>query len=71
MKDKEIACPRRGSHSVKKNGRTALAKQRYRCTDRLESYRKLLPGTRHWIGKDCTRHIERNNLNFRTHIKRL
>lgn len=41
------------------------------CTDRWESYRKLLPGVRHWVGKDCTRHIERNNLNFRTHIKRL
>lgn len=41
------------------------------CTDRWKSYRKLLPATKHWIGKDSTRHIERNNLNFRTHIKRL
>jgi insertion element IS1 protein InsB len=41
------------------------------CTDKWESYRKLLPGAKHWVGKDCTRHIERNNLNFRTHLKRL
>lgn len=41
------------------------------CTDRWESYRKLLPPAKHWVGKGGTHHIERNNLNFRTHIKRL
>lgn len=41
------------------------------CTDRWKSYSNLLPVTKHWMGKDSTRHIERNNLNFRTHIKRL
>lgn len=40
------------------------------CTDRFETYRKLLPGAKHWIGKGGTHHIERNNLNFRTHLKR-
>lgn len=40
------------------------------CTDRLESYRKLLLAARHWIGKGSTHHIERNNLSFRTHLKR-
>jgi len=41
------------------------------CTDELESYQKFLPPARHWIGKDATQSIERNNLNFRTHLKRL
>ena len=41
------------------------------CTDNWKSYRKHLPGAKHWVGKEATRHIERNNLNFRTHIKRL
>jgi insertion element IS1 protein InsB len=40
-------------------------------TDELETYQKLLPSTHHWISKDGTQRIERNNLNFRTHIKRL
>jgi insertion element IS1 protein InsB len=40
-------------------------------TDKWESYLKLLPQEKHVIGKDGTRHIERHNLNFRTHVKRL
>lgn len=40
-------------------------------TDKWESYLKLLPEKRHAVGKDGTRNIERHNLNFRTHIKRL
>ena len=40
-------------------------------TDKWESYTKSLPVKRHGIGKEGTRHIERHNLNFRTHIKRL
>ena len=27
--------------------------------------------THHWVGKEGTQRIERNNLNFRTHLKRL
>jgi IS1 family transposase/transposase-like protein len=41
------------------------------CTDELESYQKFLPPAQHWIGKEGTQRIERNNLNFRTHLKRL
>lgn len=41
------------------------------CTDAWESYEKLLPTTHHWIGKALTQNIERQNLNFRTHLKRL
>lgn len=40
-------------------------------TDDWESYQKLIPEYRHWIGKQGTQRIERQNLNFRTHLKRL
>ena len=40
-------------------------------TDDLQSYRKYIPPDRHIIGKADTWRIERKNLNFRTHIKRL
>jgi insertion element IS1 protein InsB len=41
------------------------------CTDDWDSYKKFLPETHHWIGKDLTQDIERQNLNFRTRLKRL
>jgi len=40
-------------------------------TDDWQSYPKVLPSKRHHIGKDGTQRIERKNLNFRTHLKRL
>ena len=40
-------------------------------TDNWESYQNLIPEVRHWIGKRGTQRIERQNLNFRTHLKRL
>ena len=41
-------------------------------TDDWPAYSRLFPSTyRHLIGKDNTWKIERKNLNFRTHIKRL
>lgn len=40
-------------------------------TDELDSYRKFIPQTHHWIDKAGRQRIERNNLNFRTHLKRL
>jgi IS1 family transposase/transposase-like protein len=40
-------------------------------TDNWESYRNLIPEVRHWIGKAGIQRIERQNLNFRTHLKRL
>ncbi len=40
-------------------------------TDDWQSYGKSLDPKRHHIGKDGTQNIERKNLNFRTHIKRL
>jgi len=40
-------------------------------TDNWESYTSLLPAGKHFIGKANTWKIERKNLNFRTHLKRL
>lgn len=40
-------------------------------TDDWQSYRKTLPPERHTISKAETLNIERHNLNFRTHLKRL
>jgi insertion element IS1 protein InsB len=39
--------------------------------DKWESHLKLLSEKNHLVGKEGTRHIERHNLNFRTHVKRL
>jgi insertion element IS1 protein InsB len=41
------------------------------CTDEWKSYEKLIPWAQHWVGKRWTQDIERQNLNFRTHLKRL
>ena len=40
-------------------------------TDEWGGYSRLLDSEKHIIGKDNTWKIERKNLNFRTHIKRL
>jgi len=40
-------------------------------TDEWGSYSRLLPADKHQIGKDETWKIERKNLNFRIHLKRL
>lgn len=41
------------------------------CTDDWGAYERLLPVEKHLITKKCTQSIERQNLNFRTRIKRL
>ena len=41
------------------------------CTDRWKSYQKLIPWAQHWVGTQWTQAIERQNLNFRTHLKRV
>jgi insertion element IS1 protein InsB len=40
-------------------------------SDDRQSDTKFLPADHQRIGKDGMRHIERHNLNFRTHVKRL
>lgn len=40
------------------------------ATDRLRWYGQLIDPEHHWVGKEWTQRIERNNLNFRTHLKR-
>lgn len=44
---------------------------RWYYTDNWQSYSKSIPTFQHRIGKDNTWKIERTNLNFRTHLKRL
>lgn len=44
---------------------------RWYYTDNWQSYSKSIPASQHRIGKDNTWKIERTNLNFRTHLKRL
>jgi insertion element IS1 protein InsB len=41
------------------------------ASDRWQSYPKVVPADLHYIGKDKTQRIERVNLNFRIHLKRL
>ena len=41
------------------------------ASDDWQSYQKCVPAGRHYIGKDKTQRIERKNLNFRIHLKRL
>jgi len=40
-------------------------------TDGWQSYQKFLPSHKHVVSKSHTWKIERKNLNFRTHLKRL
>ncbi len=40
-------------------------------SDEWQSYLKYVPANLHYIGKDKTQRIERANLNFRIHLKRL
>jgi len=40
-------------------------------TDRLNIYQSLIPSDRHIANAYNINHIERNNLNLRTHLKRL
>jgi insertion element IS1 protein InsB len=40
-------------------------------TDDWQSYTKVLPAKRHQVGKDGKQSIERKNLNFRIHLKRM
>ena len=40
------------------------------CTDYWESYEKLIDSFKHWVGKQWTQNIERNNLTIRTRLKR-
>jgi len=44
---------------------------KYYCTDDWKSYSEYIPSHKHITGKGNTWKIERKNLNFRTHIKRL
>ena len=44
---------------------------KFYCTDDWKPYKSCLPEERHIVGKFFTQRIERQNLNFRTRLKRL
>jgi IS1 family transposase len=48
-----------------------LAQVKRIYTDNLKIYRQLIPKSIHKRGSSQINHIERNNLNLRTHLKRL
>lgn len=48
-----------------------LSKAKKICTDRLTMYKSLIPREIHKFVAHNTNHIERKNLNLRTHLKRL
>ena len=50
---------------------TLMTLPRKVCTDGLNIYRAIVPEKLHEVGLPNTRHIERFNLNLRTHLKRL
>jgi insertion element IS1 protein InsB len=52
-------------------GKLARCDVRHFATDDWQSYSKTLDPKRHHIGKEGTQNIERKNLNFRTHLKRM
>ncbi len=64
-----------GSRADKTLKRLLASLQRFKirlfCTDGWEGYQRLLPKDKHLITKRYTQSIERQNLNFRTRIKRL
>ena len=41
------------------------------ASDQWQSYPKYVPADLHYVGKDKTQRVERTNLNFRIHLKRL
>lgn len=49
----------------------SVFKIRLYCTDGWEGYQRHLPADKHLITKRYTQSIERQNLNFRTRLKRL
>ena len=53
------------------NDKLAACAVKHFYTDDWRSYAKILPTERHTISKAETLNIERHNLNFRTHLKRL
>ena len=68
------------AHTFGRRNQTTLAqllallapyKFRFYCTDNFGAYTKHLPESRHVATKEFTQGIERQNLTFRTRLKRL
>ncbi len=68
----DISVGRRNKMNLKKVTDTLiLSEAKIIYTDGLDLYEKLIPESIHKKHKRCTNHIERQNLNLRTHLKRL
>ena len=68
----DIAVGRRTKGTLQKVTDTlVLCEAKLIYTDRLNYYNDLIPGEIHKQHRRCTNHIERQNLNLRTHLKRL
>jgi len=68
----DIAVGRRTKNTLKKVTDTLVLSEAKRIyTDKLDYYDDLIPGEMHRKHRRCTNHIERQNLNLRTHLKRL
>lgn len=68
----DISVGKRNKMNLKKVTNTLiLSEAKTIYTDGLNMYQKLIPEAIHKIHRRCTNHIERQNLNLRTHLKRL
>jgi len=68
----DIAVGRRTKNTLRKVTDTlVLSEPKVIYTDGLDLYTALIPSQIHKHHRRCTNHIERQNLNLRTHLKRL
>jgi len=68
----DISVGRRNKKNLRQVTETlVLSEAKTIYTDGLDIYQTLIPKSVHKIHKRCTNHIERQNLNLRTHLKRL
>lgn len=68
----DIAVGRRTKNLLRKVLNTLILSEAKRIfTDKLSWYKELIPEEVHRTHRRCTNHIERQNLNLRTHLKRL
>lgn len=73
--NKTVACfavGRRNKNTLKQVVNTVLLSEAKQiATDKLNHYEALIPKALHNVKRKGTNHIERHNLNLRTHLKRL
>lgn len=68
----DISVGRRTKMNLRKVTETlVLSNAKMIYTDKLDIYQRLIPKSIHKTHKRCSNHIERQNLNLHTHLKRL